>query len=111
MPARNLHSIDKNQNRSILSNQRGHIVEKINLSSIRRPNNTKLGTYTQLRGPRYEIHKILPNDRYVIRQIDNCQTQIIYDSIVVVKLIHDDIGSSGQHLTIVYFQDRLLEGS
>ncbi|XP_036325533.1 uncharacterized protein K02A2.6-like [Rhagoletis pomonella] len=34
------------------------------------------------RGP-YVVHKVLPNDRYVIRDIDNCQlTQLPYDGIV-----------------------------
>lgn len=34
------------------------------------------------RGP-YRIHKVLPNDRYVIRDIENCQiSQLPYDGII-----------------------------
>lgn len=36
----------------------------------------------KFRGP-YRIHKVLPNDRYVIRDIENCQiTQLPYDGII-----------------------------
>lgn len=34
------------------------------------------------RGP-YIIHKCLPNDRYVVRDIENCQlTQLPYDGVI-----------------------------
>lgn len=47
---------------------------------------TTIGTNKKLiekyRGP-YVVHKILPNDRYVIRDVDNCQlTQIPYNGVV-----------------------------
>lgn len=36
----------------------------------------------KFRGP-YRIHKILPNDRYVVRDIDGCQlTQLPYDGVI-----------------------------
>lgn len=39
----------------------------------------------KFRGP-YEIHKILPNDRYVVRDIEDCQiTQLPYDGVVEAK--------------------------
>lgn len=42
--------------------------------------------FTQsFRGP-YIVHKILPNDRYVIRDIENCQiTQLPYDGVIEAK--------------------------
>lgn len=36
----------------------------------------------RFRGP-YVIHKVLPNDRYVVRDIENCQmTQLPYDGVI-----------------------------
>lgn len=41
----------------------------------------------KFRGP-YEIHKVLPNDRYVVRDIEDCQiTQLPYDGIVEAKYL------------------------
>lgn len=46
------------------------------------------------RGP-YVIHKILPNDRYVVRDIENCQvTQIPYDGVVEAARIRRWLSSS-----------------
>ena len=41
----------------------------------------------KFRGP-YRVHKVLPNDRYVIRDIENCQiTQIPYDGVIEASRI------------------------
>lgn len=52
---------------------------------------TVIGTNKKLipryRGP-YEVHKVLGNDRYVIRDIENCQlTQLPYDGVVEANKI------------------------
>lgn len=47
----------------------------------------------KFRGP-YLIHKTLPNDRYVIRDIENCQiTQIPYDGIIEASRIRKYVGT------------------
>ncbi|XP_037931244.1 uncharacterized protein LOC119666048 [Teleopsis dalmanni] len=50
------------------------------------------------RGP-YVIHKVLPNDRYVLRDVDNCQiTQMPYDGVVEAARIREWITGPDQNL-------------
>lgn len=49
----------------------------------------------KFRGP-YRIHKALPNDRYVVRDIENCQiTQIPYDGIIEASRIRKFVEGQG----------------
>lgn len=51
----------------------------------------------KFRGP-YLIHKKLPNDRYVVRDIENCQvTQIPYDGIIEASRIRHFIDWRSSH--------------
>lgn len=44
------------------------------------------------KGP-YIVHKVLPNDRYVIKDIENCQiTQLPYDGIIEARHMRKWVG-------------------
>lgn len=57
----------------------GEFVVIRNVDTTIRKNKKLIPKY---RGP-YKIHRVLPNDRYVIRDVDNCQiTQIPYNGVL-----------------------------
>lgn len=72
-------------------NHKPHVQFKVDDYVMIRNVDTTIGTnkkfIPKFRGP-YRIHKTLPNDRYVIRDIENCQlTQVPYDGIIEASRI------------------------
>lgn len=92
--------IDKSQKRNLewhIKNRRPHIQFREGDYVLIRNVDTTIGTnkkfVPKFRGP-YLIHKTLPNDRYVIRDIENCQiTQIPYDGIIEASRIRKYVGT------------------
>lgn len=84
----------KSQQRNLnwhIKNRRPHAQFKEGDYVLIRNVDTTVGTnkkfIPKFRGP-YQVHKVLPNDRYVIRDIENCQiTQIPYDGIIEASRI------------------------
>lgn len=87
-------NIDKSQKRNLewhIRNRKPHIQFQEGDYVLIRNIDTTIGTnkkfVPKFRGP-YRVHKALPNDRYVIRDIENCQiTQIPYDGIIEASRI------------------------
>lgn len=87
-------NIEKSQKRNLdwnIKNRKPHIQFQEGDYVLIRNVDTTIGTnkkfVPKFRGP-YQVHKILPNDRYVIRDIENCQiTQIPYDGIIEASRI------------------------
>ena len=87
-------NILKSQNRNLELNNRKHKphiqFEEGDFVMIRNIDTT-VGSnkkfVPKFRGP-YKVHKVLPNDRYVIRDIESCQiTQLPYDGIIEASRI------------------------
>jgi len=95
-------NIEKSQKRNLdwhIKNRKPHVQFKEDDYVLIRNVDTTVGTnkkfIPKFRGP-YRIHKVLPNDRYVIRDIENCQvTQIPYDGIIEASRIRKYVEGQG----------------
>lgn len=97
-------NVAKSQERNLnwhLAHKKPHVQFEVGNYVMIRNVDTTIGTnkkfIPKFRGP-YIIHKKLPNDRYVIRDIENCQvTQIPYDGIIEASRIRRFIDWRDSH--------------